>query len=96
MLGRPLQQIEQSGHKSVDPASQILEVEDKDIRARHHGIGRAAHFAIKREHRNAVLRVNLVGGFHHIVLLIAFQPVLRAKGAGHIKPGCNQGVKAMR
>ena len=26
MLGRRLQQIEQSGHKSVDPASQILEV----------------------------------------------------------------------
>ena len=37
-----------------------------------------------------------MGGFDHIVLLVALQPMLRTKGRGNVHPRRDQRIKAVR
>jgi hypothetical protein len=49
--------------------------------------GRAAHFAVEAEHRDAMHRVDEVGRLDHVVLLVAAQAVLRAEGGAQLESG---------
>ena len=88
-----LEQVKQRRHEGVDAAAEVLQVEQEDIGAVHHPLGRAAHFAIKAEDGNAVLRVDLVAGLDHVVLLVPLQPVLRPESRSDVHFAGNQGVE---
>ena len=92
-LCRLFQQVKQRGYKGVDSAAQVLQIEQEDIGRRHHLRGGTAHFAIKAENRDTVMRIDLVRSFDHIVLLIAFEPMLRAKSSGYIHARFNQSIE---
>ena len=63
----------------------------------HRLAGRAAHLAVEAEHRDSVDRVDEVGAFDHIVLLVAAQPVLRAERGGQADVGASgERVEAVR
>jgi hypothetical protein len=47
---------------------------------------RAAHFAVKAEHRDAISRIEFVGRLDHVVLLVALEPVLRPKALVTLTP----------
>jgi len=93
---RGLQQVQQSCDKGINTAAKILKIKQKHIRRRHHVWRRAAHLAIQAKHRNAEHRVHLVGGFDHIVLLVALQPMLRPESRGNVHPRRDEGIKAVR
>ncbi len=42
------------------------------------------------------MRIDLVPGLDHVVLLVALEPVLRTEGGGHIDPAVDQRVERMR
>jgi hypothetical protein len=90
------QQIEQSCDKGVDTASKVLKIKQENIRRIHHGRRRATHLPIKAEHRNTEALIQLVLGFDHIILLVALQPMLGAKGAGQPNAvTCGQSIQPM-
>ena len=95
MARRFLEQVEQRGDEGVDPATQVLEVEQEHIGAGHHLAGGAAHLAIEAEHGDAIDGIGLVAGLDHIVLLVALQTMLWAEGAGDVHPGGDQCVERM-
>ena len=94
--GRLFEQIEQRGAEGVNPAAEVLQVEQEHVGGAHHLPGRAAHLAVEAEQRDAVARVGLVRGLDHVVLLVALDPVLRAERGGDIDAGGDQRVEAMR
>ena len=89
------EEVEQRGDEGVDAAAQILQVEQEHVRARHHLPGGAAHLAIEAEYGDIVGGIGLVRRLHHIILLVALQPVLRAECAGDIDPRCDQRIEAV-
>ena len=61
-----------------------LQVDQQNVEAVHHRIGRPAHLPVQAEHRDAVQRVLEIRRFDHVVLLVAAQPVLRPEGGGEV------------
>jgi hypothetical protein len=47
---RGLEQVEQRGDEGVDPAAEVLQVEQEHVRRAHHLARRAADFAVEAEH----------------------------------------------
>lgn len=84
----PLRVCKAESCEGVDPAAQILQVDQHNVECRHHLPGRTPHFAIQAEHRNVVNRISIVVGLDHIVLLVTLQPVLRAKSSRDIEISC--------
>ena len=91
-----LEHVEQGRDEGVDPAAEVLEVDQHDIERRHHRRGRSAHFAVQAEQRDPELGIDLIRGLDHIVLLVALDPVLRAERGGDVHAGRNQGIEAVR
>ncbi len=75
--GSLLQDVAQRRHEGVDAATEILQVDQQVIEAVHHAVRRPPHLAVKTEDRYAVYRIDEVARLHHVVLLVAAQPVLR-------------------
>ncbi len=84
---RGLEHVAQRGDEGVDAAAEILQVDQQHVEAVHHDIGRPPHFAVEAEHRDAVRRIEVVGRFHHVVLFVAAQAVLRAEGCRQLDVG---------
>ena len=81
--GRRFQEVAQRRDEGIDPAPQILQVDEDHVERVHHRVRRPAHLAIQAEHRDAMRRVVEVGRLDHVVLLVAAQPVLRTEGGGN-------------
>ena len=79
---RFFEDITQGRDEGIDAATQVLQIDEQHIEAVHHRRRRAAYLAVEAEHGNAVHRVDLVRRFHHVVLFVATQTVLRAEGGG--------------
>ncbi|ENO77337.1 sulfate transporter [Thauera sp. 63] len=95
--GRFFQHVAQRGDEGVDAAAQVLQVDQQHVEAVHHRRGGATDLAVQAEHRDAQQRVGVVGGLHHVVLLVAAQPVLRAEGGRQRDVGQRgQGVERVR
>ena len=92
---RLLEHVEQCRDKGVDAATQVLQIEQEDIGARHHLSGRAANLSVEAEYGDPVLRVGFVRGLDHVVLLVAFQTVLRTEGGGDVHPAIDQRIERM-
>jgi hypothetical protein len=84
MLGRCLEHVKQGRDEGINAATQILHIDQDDIESAHRLAGGAANLAVQAEHRNAMHRVGEVEGFHHIVLLVAAQPMLRPESSSDI------------
>ena len=84
MFGCGFEHIKQGRDERVYPASKILQIDQYDIESLHRLPGRTANFPIQAEHRNIVDRIHEILGLDHIVLLVAPQTVLRAKGRGQV------------
>ena len=95
MPGRRLEHVEQGGDEGVDPAADILEIDQDHIECAHALAGRAADLAIEAEHRDVGGRIGIIRRFHHIVLEIAANPVLRAEHRRDVHPGGDQRVEAV-
>ncbi len=79
VLGRGLEHVQKRGDEGVDPAPEVLKVDQDGVEGAHRLAGRAPNFAVKAEHRDHVDRIGEVVGLHHIVLLVAAEPMLRAE-----------------
>ena len=95
MLGRGLEHVEQRGDEGVDAAAEVLEVDQDRVERAHRLAGRAANLAVEAEHRNAVDRIGEIVRLHHIVLLVAAQPVLRTERGGELDAGSGQRIEAV-
>ena len=82
VLRRRFEHVAQRGDERINPATQILQIDEDDIERIHHRIGRLAHFAVQAEHRDAVHRIVKVRRLDHVVLLVAAQAMLRTEGGG--------------
>jgi len=76
MLRRRLEDVRERRDERVDPAAEVLEIDQQDVEGLHHGVGRPPHLAIQAEHGNSVHRIGEVARFDHVVLLVAAQAVL--------------------
>ena len=84
-----LQHVEKRGDERVDAAADVLQVHQQHVEPVQHGRRRAPHRAVQAVHRHPVHRVAVIGGFHHVVLLVAAHAVLRPEGArqAHLRQG---------
>ena len=87
VLGGGLEHIEQRRDEGVDSAAEVLEIDQDRVERAHRLAVRTADLAVKAEHRNSVDRIDEVLGLHHIVLLVATKPVLRAERGGEVHTG---------
>ena len=78
--GRGLEHVAQRGDEGVDATAQVLQVHQQDVEAVHHLVGGAAHLTVEAEDRDAPAWVHVVGRLDHVVLFVAAQAVLWAKG----------------
>ena len=95
-LGRSFEHIEQRRDEGVDPAADVLEVDEDGVERAQRLAARTADLAVEAEHRDIVDRVGEVVGLDHIVLLVAPEAVLRPEGGGDIHACGDQGVEAVR
>ena len=82
--GRRFEDIAQRRDERIDPAAEVLQVDEQHVESRHHLCGGPTHVTVEAENRNAVYAVGKVGRFDHVVLLVAAQPVLRAEAGRKI------------
>jgi hypothetical protein len=82
-LGGLFEHIQERGDEGVDAATDILQIDQNDVKGRHHLPGRPAHLAIEAEHRHAMDGIGIIGRLDHIVLLVAAHAVLGAEGGAH-------------
>ena len=61
MRSRCFKHIEQRRNKRINPAAQILHIDQDNVKSLHRLGGRAAHFAIEAEYRDPKHRVGEVG-----------------------------------
>ena len=96
MLGRRFEHVQQGGDKGVDPATEVLQV-DEDRVERPHRLARGpAHFTINAEHRHLVHRISEIVRFHHIILLVTAQAMLRTESSRNVHSGRRERVEAVR
>ena len=97
MSRRRFEHVAQGRNERVDPATEILQVDEHDIECIHHRIRRLAHVSIEAEDRNAVHRIVEVRRLDHVVLLVAAQPMLRTEGGADLDvAACGQRIQRMR
>ena len=97
MLRARLEHVEECRDERIDPTTDVLQIEERDVERIHHRSLRPAYFAIQAEHRNTVARVVKVGGLNHVVLLVAAQSVLRAEGRAELHvPDRRERIERMR
>ena len=77
-----LQAVRHRVDVGVDAGADVLQVDDQDIEAAQHGIGRLARLAVQRVDRNPPRRVVAVRRLDHVVLDVRAEPVLRAEDGG--------------
>ena len=87
MLRGGFQHITQRRDEGVNAAAEILQIDQQHVETVHHRGSRAAYFAVQAEYRDAVQRVEEIGRFDHVVLLVAAQAMLRAEGGAQIDVG---------
>ena len=85
--GGGFEHVAQGGDEGVDAAAEVLQVDQQDVESLHHRRGRPPDFAVEAEDRDAVDGVEVIGGFDHVVLLVAAQPVLRPEGGAEAEVG---------
>ena len=85
MGGGGFEHVPERGDEGVDAAAEILQVDQQDVEGVHHGVGRAADFAIEAEHRDLVDGIAEIRALDHVVLLVTAQAVLGAEGGGEIQ-----------
>ncbi len=95
MFGRGLEHVKERGDEGVDTAANVLEVDQYHIERTHRLAGRAADLAVEAEHRHLVGRVGVVGRFHHIVLEVATDAMLRPEHRRNIDSRRDQGIEAV-
>ena len=96
MLGRRFQDVAQRCDEGINPAAQILQIDQDNIERVHHRVRRLAHFAIQTEYRDAMHRIAEARRFDHVVLLVAAQTMLRAESSGDLQvAACRQRVERM-
>jgi hypothetical protein len=76
---RGLEHVAQRGDERVDAAAEVLQVHEQYIERVEHCVARAPHLAVQAEHRDAVHGIVEIRRLHHVVLLVAAQPVLRSE-----------------
>ena len=89
-LGGLLQDVPQRRHEGVDAATDVLQVDQQVIEAVHHAVRRSPYLTVKAEDGDPMHRVDEVARLHHVVLLVAAQPVLGSEG------GCQPNVTERR
>ena len=77
---RFLEDVAQGGDEGVDAATDVLQIDEEDVEGVHHRRRRPAHLAVQAEDRDPVHGVDEVGRLHHVVLLVAPEPVLGTEG----------------
>jgi hypothetical protein len=82
LFGCRLEHVTQGRNERVDPATEVLQIDQQNIETVHHRHRRAANFAVETKDGNAMDRVAEVWRFDHVVLLITAEPVLRAESGG--------------
>src|SRR4029434_8769315 len=82
MLRRPFENVTQRSDKRIYTATEVLQIDEENIEVIHHRRRRPAHFAVQAKDRNPVHRIVEISRLDHIVLFVAAQPMLRAKGRG--------------
>ena len=75
--------VAQRRDKRIDPAPEVLQINEQDIERIHHRRRRTAHLTVEAEDGNAVHRIVVIRRLDHVVLLIAAQPMLRAERGAH-------------
>ena len=73
------QDIAERRDERINPATQILQIDEDDIACIHHLICRLSHFAIQAEHGDVVYRIVEIRQLDHVVLLVAAQAMLRTE-----------------
>ena len=97
MLRCRFEDIAQRRDERINPATQILQIDQDHIECIHHRIRRLAHLAIEAEHRDAMHRIVEVRRLDHVVLLVAAQAMLRTEGSGDLHvAACGQRIQRMR
>ena len=84
VLGGGFQNISQRRDKRIDSATQILKVDQDDVKGFHRLRGWSTDLAVQAEHWDIVNRIKIILGFDHIVLLVTPQTVLGSKSRGNI------------
>ena len=76
-LGARAHREQQRPHVGVDPAADVLQIDDEDVEPFEHLGGRLAAIRVEGVDRDSELRVPPVPGLDHVVLLLAPEPMLR-------------------
>ncbi len=74
-----LQTVGQGPHVRVDPCPDVLQINDQELQVPQHLLFRHAGLRVEAVDRDAEMRLHGVAGFHHVVLLLAPQTVLRCE-----------------
>ena len=78
-----LEHIQQGRDEGIDPATEVLQIDEDHIAVCEHLVGRSAHASVQAVYGYAVARIEEIRRFDHVVLLIAAQTVLRTQRRGH-------------
>src|SRR6185312_6930292 len=84
------------GDEGVDPAAEILKVDEDGVERAHRLPARATDLAVQAEYRNLVNRIGEIVRFNHIVLFVAAKPVLRPERGREFETGRRERVETMR
>src|SRR6266566_688054 len=97
MFRSRLEDIAERRGERINPATQILQIDEDDIACIHHLICRLAHFAIQTKHGDAVYWIVEVRRLDHVVLLVTTQAMLRAERRGDLYvAACGQRIERVR
>ena len=99
VLGRGFEHVEQRRDEGVDPAAEVLQVDQDRVERAHRLAGRAAHLAVEAEHRDAVDGIGEVVGDSTILSCLSPRSaVLRPERGGDVdarprpaRRGCGSG-----
>ena len=97
MLRCRFEDVAQRRDERINPATQILQIDEDHIECIHHRIRRLAHVAIEAEDRDAMHRIVEVRRLDHVVLLVAAQAMLRTEGSADLHvAACGQRIQRVR
>jgi hypothetical protein len=95
MLRGRLEHVEEGRDEGVDPAAEVLQVDQDRVERAERLAGRTPHLAVQAEHRDLVDWVCEVVGLDHIVLLVPAKPVLWTEGSGELQARRGERVEAV-
>ena len=79
MFSRRFKEVKKRRGEGINPASQILKINQDNIESVHHPACRTTDIPIQAEYLDAVDRIGKVRRLDHVVLLVAPQSVLRSE-----------------